>query len=441
MYLSTKMLLYNLLAKGIILLLFLMTGPFLLKHFALKNIDAELINKRDQILTIISHEGMGGFFSEEDSLSGFGSYNILREEYVLLEKLEEPFPLDSIFNEERILDNITVSYRVCAYVFAFEDDYFLMEIGKSLETINNISGLIFRIMLALLLGFIVLSFFLDNVFNKWLIQPFNRIIRDKISHIREPQQFVHQPVKTTTKDFKILDEAISEMIWRIQKAFNQERVFISHASHELKTPVSILQTKIEAFFGDENLSQQEMERLMDMQQTIQKLKKTINALLLLSKVNNAQYVKSETVSLDGLLKALFEEWEAIADDRSIRLKLELDGGFDFKNSNKSLCMIMVQNALSNAIKYSEEGMKVTLSGAPIAKGYKVEVIDEGRGISPALMEQVESGLVFLKDAQKESSGYGLQIIYKIASFLGVDVRIHSGKKGTAVVFHFSNLDH
>jgi signal transduction histidine kinase len=360
---------------------------------------------------------------------------------VLLEKLEEPFPLDSIFNEERILDNITVSYRVCAYVFAFEDDYFLMEIGKSLETINNISGLIFRIMLALLLGFIVLSFFLDNIFNKWLIQPFNRIIRDKISHIREPQQFVHQPVKTTTKDFKILDEAISEMIWRIQKAFNQERVFISHASHELKTPVSILQTKIEAFFGDENLSQQEMERLMDMQQTIQKLKKTINALLLLSKVNNAQYVKSETVPLDGLLKTLFEEWEAIADDGSIRLKLELDGGFDFKNINKSLCMIMVQNALSNAVKYSEEGMKVTLSGALHSGGYKIEVIDEGTGISPTLMEQVESGLVFLKDAQKESSGYGLQIIYKIASFLGVDVRILSGKKGTKVVFHFSNLDH
>jgi hypothetical protein len=58
MYLSTKMLLYNLLAKGIILLLFLMTGPFLLKHFALKNIDAELIDKRDQILSIISHEGI-----------------------------------------------------------------------------------------------------------------------------------------------------------------------------------------------------------------------------------------------------------------------------------------------------------------------------------------------------------------------------------------------
>lgn len=438
MYLSTKMLLYNLLAKGIILLFFLMTGPFLLKYFALKNIDAELIDKRDQILAIVSYEGMGGFFNEQDSLSGFGSYNILREEYVLLEKLEEPYLLDSIFNEERILDNISVSYRVCAYVFAFEDDYFLMEIGKSLETINNISSLIFRIMLALLLGFIILSFFLDSIFNKRLIQPFNRIIRDKISHIREPQQFDHQPIKTTTKDFKILDDAISDMMWRIQKAFNQERVFISHASHELKTPVSILQTKIEAFFGDEDLSQQEMERLMDMQQTIQKLKKTINALLLLSKVNNAQYVKSETVSLDGLLKELFEEWEAMANDRSIHLTLELNGDFDYKNSNKSLCVIMIQNALSNAVKYSGEGMKVSLTGKVHSKGYIIEVIDESRGISSDLMEQVKSGLVFLKDAKKESSGYGLQIIYKIASFLGVDVQIDSGSKGTRVAFHFPN---
>ncbi|MEX2568916.1 MAG: HAMP domain-containing sensor histidine kinase [Cyclobacteriaceae bacterium] len=436
MYLSTKMLLYNLLAKGIILLFFLMTGPFLLKYFALKDIDAELQDKRDQILTIISQDGMEEFFVEDDSQSGFGSYNILREEYVLLERMEEPFLLDSIFNEQRILDNVAVSYRVCAYVFSFEEEAYLMEIGKSLETINRIFDLISGIILLLLLAFLVLSFFLDNIFSKRLIQPFNKIIRDKISHINEPQQFKHEPVETSTRDFRMLDDAISDMMWRIQKSFNQERVFISHASHELKTPVSILQTKIEAFFGDENLSQREMERLMDMQQTIQKFKKIINALLLLSKVNNAQYLKTESVSLNALLDGLFEEWSPLAKDRALKLNLEIEDDFVYRRSNGSLCQIMLQNALSNAMKYSYKGTTIQLVGQLRADEYQIHIINKGPGISVELMDQVAAGMVFLKDAKKESSGYGLQIIFKIASFLGVKVEAASNSSGTNFIFRF-----
>ncbi len=436
MYLSTKMLLYNLLAKGIILLFFLMTGPFLLKYFALMDIDAELKDKRDQILAIIREDGMEEFFVGNDSPGGFGSYNILKEEYVLLERLEDPFLLDSIFNEERILDKVTVSYRVCAYVFSFEDETYLMEIGKSLETINRIFDLLFRIIIFLLLAFLVLSFFLDTIFSKWLIQPFRKIIRDKIAHINEPQQFKHEPVKTSTKDFRLLDDSISHMMWRIQKAFNQERVFISHASHELKTPVSILQTKIEAFFGDETLNEREMERLMDMQQTIQKLKKIINSLLLLSKVNNAQYLKTETVPLHELVQELFEEWEPLAEDRNLELNLEIRDEFDAKSSNGSLCHIMIQNALSNAMKYSYKGSTIKLVGILGPDEYQLSVLNEGPAISDELMDQVASGLVFLKDAKKESSGYGLQIIYRIASFLGVGVRVESNSSGTKFIFCF-----
>ncbi|MEX2512215.1 MAG: HAMP domain-containing sensor histidine kinase [Cyclobacteriaceae bacterium] len=436
MYLSTKMLLYNLLAKGIILLLFLMTGPFLLKYFALKDVDAELQDKRDQILTVIRQNGMAEFFQEEDSPSGFGSYNILREEYVLLEKMGEPFLLDSIFNEQRILDDVAVSYRVCAYVFSFEGETYLMEIGKSLETINRVFDLISRIILSLLLAFLVLSFFLDNIFGKWLILPFKKIIRDKISHINEPQQFKHDPIETSTKDFRILDDAISNMMWRIQKSFNQERVFISHASHELKTPVSILQTKIEAFFGDENLSQREMERLMDMQQTIQKFKKIINALLLLSKVNNAQYLKTESVSLDTILDELYEEWSPLAEDRALKLNLEIEDDFVFRPSNGSLCQIMLQNALSNAMKYSYKDTTIQLVGKLRLDEYQIQIINKGPGISQELIDQVAAGLVFLKDAKTESSGYGLQIIFKIASFLGVKVQVDSNSSDTKFIFRF-----
>ncbi len=430
MRLSTKLLLYNVLAKGIILLIFLMGGPIFLHYFALKNIDTELLEKREYILTLISNNGIEGFFYEEDSLAGFGSYNILKEEYILLEKLDVAYPLDSIFNEERILDEVAVPYRVCAYVFGFENDYFLLEIGKSLETIQDLNAIIFRLMVILLILFIFFSFILDHSFNKHIFHPFKLIIQDKIAKINEPLAFDHSPIKSSTEDFRILDEAISQMIWRIQKAFNQERVFISHASHELKTPISILQSKIEALFSKGKLNHSEMEKLMDMQRTIQRMKKTLNSLLLLSKVNNAQYIKEEEFSLNQLIVEVVEEWEPIAEDKGIKLTTSRPLDFNLKNSNRSLCHILIRNLLSNAIKYSPSNSEVKINGSSISNGFLIEIIDEGPGISEERINQIQNGQVFLKDAHTDSSGYGLQIVFKIASFLGIDIHILNTSTGT-----------
>lgn len=109
MRLSTKFLLFNFLAKGIILLVFLAAGPFVLRYFAIKSTDRQLIEKRNEVLGIIEAEGIENFISEENPELGFGSYNILKEEYILLEQVPQAFESDLIFVEERILDNESVT--------------------------------------------------------------------------------------------------------------------------------------------------------------------------------------------------------------------------------------------------------------------------------------------------------------------------------------------
>ncbi|MEX2594269.1 MAG: HAMP domain-containing sensor histidine kinase [Anditalea sp.] len=436
MYLSSKMVLFNLLAKGVILSMFFISAPFLFNHFALKNTDLQLDEKKEQVLSIIKREGMSQFFSEEDTLSGFGSYNILKEEYILLEKIQDPEPLDTIYNRDRILENERVPYRVRAYMFSFQEDYFLLEIGRSLGTIKDTENIIYKILLVTFWFFLMMTFFLDIAFNKRLIEPFRQIIHQKLSQIDEPQQFPYQPVKTSTIDFQLLDSSISEMMKRIQKSFNQERVFISHASHELKTPISVLQSQIESFFSEENLSDKDLDRLMEMQSTVQKFKKTVNSLLLLSKVNNAQFLKSETVDIALILEDLFEEWESVAEDKSIDIRLLTSESFQLKATNISLCTIMLQNVLINAIKYTPSGGSIEMSGTPCNLGYRISIKDTGPGISPELMEQVKTGIVFLKDAKVDRSGFGLQIIFKIALYLGIEIEMDSGEHGTEFNFCF-----
>jgi signal transduction histidine kinase len=436
MRLSTKFLLFNFLAKGIILLVFLAASPFVLRYFAIKSTDRQLIEKREEVLAIIEGEGMENFISQENPELGFGSYNILKEEYILLEQVPQLYEADLIFVEERILDNESVTYRVYSYAFEMDREFYLMEIGRSLQTIEEIEGLIFKILIGTLLLFFVLSFFLDNAFNKNILRPFSQIIDKKLSHIKEPQEFSYKAIETNTEEFVLLDESLSDMMRRIQRAFNQERIFISHASHELKTPISVLQTKVETLFSQEGLSDEQMDKLMDMQHTIQKMKKTVNALLLISKVNNAQFIKTEEVPIHEVLEELVEDWEAMAKEKNLQIDFKEAESFVLRDSNRSLCLMMLRNALVNAIKYSPDSGKILIEGIRVGNQYRVSIKDHGPGISESLLKQVEEGTVFLKDVEKDKSGFGLQILHKVALYLGVKVKISSGNLGTAISFEF-----
>lgn len=437
MRLSTNMILFNVLAKGVVLLGFLLAGPYLLKEYTLNYTDSRLEDKKLKVLAIVAEEGIESFFLD-DSVAGYGSYNLLKEEYISLEKIDkdEVLAYDTIFNEERIIEEEIVSYRVLSYVFEESGTLYLLEIGRSLATIQQIEKVISRFISIAFIGFIVLSMFMDAAFHNYLFKPFRKIIYDKIPGIKDPSQFVHEPIQSRTIDFKILDEAISDLISRIQQVFNREREFIAHASHELRTPISVLQSKVENLLSDSELSEKDVQRLMDMQQTIQRFKHLVNSLLLISKISNAQYVKDEEIDLRTVVQELAEEWAPVAQEKGIAFSTNTGMPVILANSNYSMVLMMVQNALTNAIRYTPEGGSI---GLTVFKGNEsaiLEVSDTGPGIQQELLNQVNAGMVFLKDAKSEKSGFGLQIMHKIAAYLKIRLTINSGTQGTSIRFIF-----
>ncbi len=428
------MILFNLLAKGVILLGFLLAGPYLLKQFSLNYTDDRLAEKREQVLAIIEDEGIESFFYGGES--GYGSYNLLKEEYISLEKVSDSLAQDTIFNEERIIEDEIVMYRVLAFTFARDEAVYLLEIGRSLSTIQQIERVISTFIYIAFTAFIVLSVFLDTTFHSILLRPFHQIIYDKLPEIKEPQQYAHQPIETRTTDFRILDEAISDMMTRIQQVFNREREFIAHASHELRTPISVLQSKIENMLTNTELNEQDVQRLMDMQQTIQRFKHLVNSLLFISKISNAQFVKDEEVDLILLVHELEEEWGPVAGEKGLHFSLQANEPIKIPRSNYSMVVMMIQNALINSIRYTPKKGTIQLMVYHENNLATVEVKDTGPGIKPELLEQVNRGMVFLKDAKSEKSGFGLQIMHKIAAYLNVTLTINSGSAGTTIRFTF-----
>ena len=143
MRLFNKLLLFNLLGKGILLLLFLMSGPLIFRYLILRNTDAELQQKKEQVEEIILENGIQSFISDDEPDEGYGSYNILKEEYILLEKVDKGFTLVTEYvTEKRIIEEEEISYRVFAEVISVEGQDYLLEIGKSLKTIEEIEYLL-----------------------------------------------------------------------------------------------------------------------------------------------------------------------------------------------------------------------------------------------------------------------------------------------------------
>ncbi len=406
------MILFNLLSKGVILLVFFSVGPYLLKKYALDYTDDRLLEKRSQVLEIIADEGIENFF-QDDPESGYGSYNLLKEEYISLERIVDNTTLDTIFNEERIIEEDVVSYRVLAYTFQEGGNTYLLEIGRSLATIQQIEKVISSLIVAAFFIFIGITIIMDTSFHGVILRPFNKIIYKKIPEIREPSQYTYEPIKTGTKDFKILDEAINSL-----------------------TPISVIQSKIENMLSESHLSPEELQRLMDMQQTIQRFKHLVNSLLLISKISNAQYVKNEMVDLCQVVQEVIETWEPVAREKGLNFSVEADVAVPIANSNYSMVLMMIQNAVINAIRYTTAPGSVSLTISQREHGAVVEVTDTGNGIPTTLIDQVKRGHVFLTDAKNDKSGFGLQIMHRIATFLNVDLTIDSTDKGTIIRFDF-----
>ena len=235
--LGTKLALFNLISKLIVGAVFLAFLPRLVERINIIQTDDELIDKREKVIELISQIGIEPFITSDTS-TVFGSYNILKEEFISLEKTELEEDWNFIEITERIIDNETIKYRVLNYSFQINGETYLLEIGKSLESIEYTQRNITSIILLFLITIILITLVAELVYSGRIVSPL-KIIRNKLRMTSTPSLFDTTPVKTTTSDFSQLDQTINELMNKINELFMKEKEITVNISHELLTPVSV----------------------------------------------------------------------------------------------------------------------------------------------------------------------------------------------------------
>src|SRR5512137_2930975 len=116
MKLRIKLALFNLLTKLVFAVLFIMLMPFIIERINLRQVDNDLIGKREKMISLISETGIEPFIISDTS-NAFGSYNILKEEFISLEKIDTSKDLNYIEVTPRLIEGEEIGYRVLNYSF------------------------------------------------------------------------------------------------------------------------------------------------------------------------------------------------------------------------------------------------------------------------------------------------------------------------------------
>ncbi|RSK43976.1 sensor histidine kinase [Hymenobacter rigui] len=442
MRLEAKLALFNALSKLLLVLLGAVVIPPIVSRVAVAHTDQRLHEKREEVLQLIQRDGISAFVQGEE----YADYNILKQEYITLTPLP-PTPDGShaphpprIFDEPRQVDNQIEDFRIMSQQFATNGRNYRLEIGSSLATVELLTDTLRRMALWVLVIGALLTIATDAAFAHYLLRPLQHLITSKLQGVHHPSGFSYEPLETTTTDFRRLDDSLNETMRRVQTAFEKEREFMSNVSHELLTPVSILQSRFENMLQDPELGHAHSLKIVESQKTLYRLRNTVKTLLLIANIENEQYLRDEAVSLAAVLADVTNELDDRLAQRDIKLLEDLQPDFVVRQANRTLLFTLLFNLISNAIKYNRWGGSITVQGRPEADGYRLSVTDTGPGIAPQHLPHLFDRFRRFQAGASAPEGYGLglPIAKTIAGFHNAPLTVQSTEgKGTTFSLLFS----
>jgi signal transduction histidine kinase len=438
--LRIKLALFNLLSKLVFTLLFLIILPYLIERISLLQIDNELIQKREKVITLISSVGIEPFITSDNG-NAFGSYNILKEEFISLERIDLQEDANYIEVSQRLIEGENITYRVLNYSLKVDGNTYLLEVGKSLSSILNTQENIKKVVLLFIVLIILLTFLTDLQYTRQLLRPLD-LITNKLKGISNPSIFDKKPVKTTTSDFLHLDHALIELMDHIDQLFQKEKEITVNISHELLTPISVLRSKLENLLINMDSDSPTTAKIEESLKTLHRLQSLVNSLLLIARIESKQYLLDDSFSLKEVLNDIISELNPIAEDAGIYMKQELEKDFQIKKANRSLIFSMFYNVVNNAVKNTPAGGEVYVKSVVKNNSFVITVSDTGKG-----MTNTQLGTLFSRFAARgennnpeTGAGIGLAIAKTIADFHRIEISVDSIiQKGTSFSFTFSEI--
>lgn len=259
-----------------------------------------------------------------------------------------------------------------------------------------------------------------------LSQQAEKIDQDSISDIRLNED--------TVKEFRQLSVSVNLMLDRLSESFATQRQFSGNAAHELRTPLAIMQTKLELFAAEhKNMEGDTAELVRSQAEQLDRLSRLVHTLLEMSNLSSAP--RSERIELAPLVEEIITDLTPLASQNDITMEQDCDNVVI--TGSDALIYRLVFNLIENAVKYNRRGGSVSVSVHKESSDVVVRVSDTGCGIPEEYRESIFQPFFRVdksRSRQMGGVGLGLALVHEIAVLHGGSVRAEPGNKvGTVVI--------
>lgn len=257
----------------------------------------------------------------------------------------------------------------------------------------------------------------------WLMQKgFKPLetLNQNVRSITESNLSTQVPVANDAKDeISQLAQSYNQMLLRLSDAFDKQKTFVQHASHELRTPVSAMMSEVEVALQADNISDSQRKNLLYIRNSLDKISDLINSLLLLSKVQNLSETKLSAQRVDEIIFSAAETVsEHFPDFKPIvhfQGNITSDSELEIP-SHRYLLKILFVNLMENGYKYATDG-KVEIIIHVEPKSLSIHFKNDGATI-PA-EEQRNLFTPFFRSTNvgnQTGHGLGLSVAQRIATY-------------------------
>ncbi len=305
-------------------------------------------------------------------------------------------------------------FRILKSEFAMQENNYSLQISDSLVDAEDLKRSILKTVIIILMIMIGGLILINRQVSSNIWKPFYNSIKKLKQHKIETDEPLNFE-KTRITEFAALNEALEMLSQRNAAVYQSQKEFSENASHEMQTPLSILQSKIDLLLQTSNVTPQQAAIIIDIENVNQRMKRLNKSLLVLTKIGNDQFEEKTEISITEILEKLASQYE----DAVYQKKIIVTSNFLIEKkifASKILIEIMLGNLFTNAIKHN------IFAGTMSITAFREKILFCNTGKPRALEAAVIFNRFYKSSGDEGSIGLGLQIVKKIALINGFDIR-------------------
>ena len=276
------------------------------------------------------------------------------------------------------------------------------------DTLLEKGDLLMTIIIAIGVVFVLLNiglYFINKRLSLKIWQPFYNTL-DNLKGFSQDRPDFKLPAVTEIDEFIELNKALDNLTLKVISDYQSLKRFTEDASHEIQTPLAVIQSKLETMMQYPDLKKDQAELIKSAYSSVQRISKLTQTLLLLAKIANDQFPEKKAVNLSELLEEKIKLFEDHINGKSLILKKEIEPDC-FLETNFFLAESMVMNLIGNAVKHCISGgiinikldksnLEISNSGVPFPfpsselfeRFFKVNTSSESLGLGLSIVKEI-----------------------------------------------------